>query len=104
MQSRKGFTLVELMIVVLILGALASMAIPRIMVGAGPAMINACKTNVGMMNRQIDLYYTNEGVWPSALIDVTKDPNYLPEGVPKCPLETAYNYDTTLHRIPEHSH
>jgi len=38
------------MIVVLILGALAAIAIPRIMGGAVAAKANGCKTNVDMIN------------------------------------------------------
>jgi len=103
MWSKKGFTLVELMIVVLILGALAAIAIPRVMGGAQAARISACNTNVDMLNSQIELYNANEGSWPAALTDVTNDPNYFPDGPPECPFGQAYNYNSD-NRVDEHSH
>ena len=103
MRSEKGFTLVELMIVVLILGALAAIAIPRIMGGAQTARISACSTNIDMLNSQIELYNANEGSWPGSLAAITTDPNYFPGGAPLCPLSTAYNYNAS-NRIDAHSH
>ncbi|MHC4105939.1 MAG: competence type IV pilus major pilin ComGC [Planctomycetota bacterium] len=104
MRNKKGFTLVELMIVVLILGALAAIAIPRIMGGAQTARISACGTNIDMLNSQIELYNANEGAWPAALTDVTGDPNYFPDGAPACPLGTGYNYNGTSNRVDAHVH
>jgi len=93
MRSEKGFTLVELMIVVLILGALAAIAIPRIMGGAQTARENACATNVDVLNSQIELYNANEGAWPGSLNDLISDPNanYFPDGLPTCPLGGTYS-------------
>ena len=104
MKCRKGFTLVELLIVVLILGALAAIAVPRIIGGAHSAKTNACKTNVDVINSQIELYYANEDVWPTVLTDVTTDDDYFPDGEPNCPFSTAYSYDGGKKRIAEHSH
>ena len=103
MRSEKGFTLVELMIVVLILGALAAIAIPRIMGGAQAARISACSTNIDMLNSQIELYNATEGDWPATLPDMTNDPNYFPDGAPICPLGTPYNYNAN-HRVDVHVH
>ncbi len=104
MRCEKGFTLVELLVVVLILGALAAIAIPRISQSAEAAKINACKTNVDLINSQIELYFANKAEWPKKLDDVLKDSEYFPDGPPECPLGTSYSYDSTTHRVAEHSH
>jgi general secretion pathway protein G len=104
MHSKRAFTLVELLVVVMILGALAAIAVPRMLSGATNAKINACKTNVEVLNTQIELYYANKGAWPTALTTVTTDPNYFPDGAPTCPVGTAYSYSTTTHRVAQHTH
>ncbi len=104
MTYKKGFTLVELLVVVLILGALAAIAVPRIIGGATNAKINACKTNVDLVNSQIEMYYATQGSWPSGLSDVTSDPNYFPDGEPNCPFGTAYILNGTTHRVSDHAH
>ncbi|UCG60176.1 MAG: prepilin-type N-terminal cleavage/methylation domain-containing protein [Phycisphaerales bacterium] len=103
MRLKKGFTLVELLVVVLILAALAAIAIPRISQSASSAKTNACSTNVDLVNSQIELYYANEGSWPATLADLTSDANYFPDGAPVCPWGTGYNYNSDK-RVDEHSH
>ena len=104
MKGRKGFTLVELVIVVLIIAALAAIAIPRIGNSATTAKQNACKTNVDVINTQIELYKANTGNWPAALTDITGSTDYFPDGPPACPYGTAYTLDATTHRVPVHGH
>ncbi len=114
MRRRGGFTLVELMIVVLILGALAAIAIPRIMGGAAVAKTNACRTNIDLLNSQLELFYANsdDGSYPGTLAVLTADPNYFPDGAPECPVlqgtypdalvssGDSYRVDDALHAHP----
>ena len=105
MGYRKGVTLIELLIVVIILGALAAIAIPRISQSAHNARANACATNVDLLNSQIEMYAADhDGSYPGTLAVVTADPNYFPDGAPACPFGTAYSYDTDTHRVTAHSH
>lgn len=103
-KNKRGFTLVELMVVVLILGALAFIAIPRIGQSSTRAKINACETNVDLLNSQIELYYATQGSWPSSLSTITSDANYFPDGEPVCPFGDPYVYSSTTHRVASHSH
>jgi prepilin-type N-terminal cleavage/methylation domain-containing protein len=103
MRGKKGFTLVELVIVVLIIAALAAIAIPRISASATTAKNNACATNVDVINTQIELYYANNGSWPT-LVAITGSTDYFPDGPPACPYSTAYSMDAGTHRVTAHSH
>ena len=104
MHGKKAFTLVELLVVVMILGALAAIAVPRMISGATNAKINACETNVDLINSQIELYYAQKATWPQRLQAVTQDPNSFPDGAPECPFGTAYQYNTATHRVSNHNH
>ena len=106
MRSKKGLTLIELLIVVIILGALAAIAIPRITTSATTAKQNACNTNVDTLNTAMEMYKMDHSstTYP-ALATVTADINYFPDGVPVCPFGTAYvlKGDGT-NRVQTHSH
>lgn len=105
MKAKKAFTLVELLIVVLILAALAAIAVPRIGASAANAKAKACLTNIDIINSQIELYTANTGSAPSALTDVTADTNYFPDGEPICPVtEAVYSLDATTGRVDTTDH
>jgi prepilin-type N-terminal cleavage/methylation domain-containing protein len=98
-KNRKGVTLVELLIVVLILAALSAIAIPRISQSATNARQNACDTNIDIMNSSIELYNAEEAAYPDNITDVTLDTDYFPDGAPECPLEGTYTMSATSHRV-----
>ena len=88
-RYRKGVTLVELLIVVLILAALAAVAVPRIIGGATAAKSNACSTNVDLINTAMELYYANNDSYETSA-NLFNDANYFPDGAVVCPFAVAY--------------
>ncbi len=95
--------LFALLIVLLVVGALLVILVPRMGQSAINANINGCKSNIDVINTQIELYKAETGLWPTALTDVTTDPNYFRDGEPTCPFGTPYTMGPN-HRIVEHSH
>ena len=89
MSKRKGVTLIELLIVVLILAALSAIAIPRISQSATNAKAKACETNIDVLNSSIELYNAEEGAYPSNLTTITGSTVYFPDGAPICPVTGA---------------
>jgi len=88
--------------VVLILGALAAIAIPRIGASAATAKQNACDTNVDIMNSQIELYKATTGSYPTLLTDITGDPNYFPDDAPVCKLSGTYTMNALYRTSCDH--
>ena len=108
-QPRKrswGFTLLELLIVVVILGILAAIVIPRFTVSAADAKKNSCAQNVANINTQVERWYFEKGSWPKVdLSDISADTTYFPTGIPKCPVnDSVYDTDATTHRVTGHAH
>ena len=105
-RSKEGFSLLELLIVVVILGILAAVIIPRFTVSATEAKKNACAQNVANINTQVERWYFEKGSWPAVtLAEISADPTFFPEGISTCPLGSgAYTLDATTHRVTGHSH
>lgn len=67
-NGSKGFTMIELMIVVAIIGILAAIALPRFADMMEKSREGSTKGNSGTMRSANAIYYgDNPGVWPSTL-------------------------------------
>jgi competence protein ComGC len=105
-KKREAYALVELLAIVMILAVvtLAAIVIPRMSRNSAAAKARTCQTNVGMMNTQIEVYYSENSSWPASLTDITKNSNYFTKGVPACPAGGAYLVDGTTHRVSCSAH
>ena len=75
---RKGFTMIELIFVIVILGVLASVAIPRLAATRDDAEVAKAATNLTTAVSDITAYYTAKGSFESgAQNDFTKITNAL---------------------------
>lgn len=69
-RSKAGFSLVELVIVIVILGIIAAIAIPRVTRGANAAGEAALRANLSILRAAIELYASEHGGYhPAALPD-----------------------------------
>lgn len=60
-----GFTLIELMVVIVILGVLAAIAVPRIMSKPDEARVKASQTEIAQILQALDLYRLDNYRYPS---------------------------------------
>ena len=73
-QAQRGFTLVEIMMVVIIIGVLAAMIVPKFAGRTEQAKIARAKSDIAAIGVALDLYemdtgrYPESSEWPSALV------------------------------------
>ncbi|RKY21481.1 MAG: hypothetical protein DRP62_07940 [Planctomycetota bacterium] len=89
MKAKSGFTLVEILIVVVILGILAAIVIPQFTDASTEAKEASLKTNLQAIRSQIQLYKIKEGSLPTT-IQAMVDDEYL-ERIPDNPFITGTN-------------
>ena len=104
-QLRRGFSLLEMLAVVVILGIIAALIVPRVGQSSENAKEKCCLHNRAEINITTEQYYIHNGVWPADdLSDVGADVDYFPDGLPTCPVSgQPYRLDPTTHRVVGHA-
>jgi general secretion pathway protein G len=65
MKKQSGFSLIEIMVVVVILGILASIVVPKIMSRPDEARVVKAKQDILAIQNALDLYKLDNGVYPT---------------------------------------
>ena len=73
LRNQSGFTLIEMLIVVILLGILATIIIPQVSVSTDDARLNTLSTNLTHLRSAIELYYyQHRNNYPGAAVPTTK--------------------------------
>lgn len=80
MKGLAAFTLIEILVVVVLVGIMAAVAVFTIDNPADEAQQAADVTNVRILQAQVEAYRAAEGAYPTALGDlISSDPPYVRE-------------------------
>ena len=102
---QKSFTLVELLLVVVILGVLAAIVLPKFSGVSGRSRVSAAQTQLSIFKTALDAFEVDMGYYPkgkSGLLDLIQQPRdaqnwhgpYLQsDSIPADPWGNAYTYE-----------
>ena len=63
--AQRGFTLIELMVVLVIIGVLAALIAPNIISRVGQAKVTAAQSDISTLMNQLKIYKLDNGRYPS---------------------------------------
>lgn len=98
MHKIKGFTMIELLIVIVILGLLASLVAPKFFSQLGTAERGIASAQMNAFETALDTYRLDLGSYPDNLEELRKsdkprwDGPYLPKAIPLDPWSNPYVY------------
>ncbi len=104
LKNQKGFTLVELIVVMVIIGLLASFVYVKFIGRVGESKLNAAKAQIEIFNQALELFRLDTGRYPTSeegLNALNDDPGienwagpYLKKAVPNDPWRRPYTYQS----------
>lgn len=103
---RSGFTLLELLVVIIVLGLLAGLVAPQIFGRVGEAKVTTARTQMALLGTALDSYRLDNGMYPTTeqgLAALREKPTrepiptnwkgpYLRKDIPLDPWDRPYQY------------
>lgn len=98
-RQERGFTLVEMLLVITIIGILAALVIPKMMGRSEQARQAAVRADISAIKTSLDSFEVDSGFYPNNLTDLTQQPRdsknwrgpYL-DKIPQDPWGSPYVY------------
>ncbi len=101
---RAGFTLIEMLLVLVILGTLAAIVVPKFAGRTEQARVTAAETQIATFETVLDAFEIDNGFYPkggNGLEDLVEEPSnatnwrgpYLSQDIPLDPWENEYIYE-----------
>lgn len=99
-RARRGFTLIELVVVILILAILAALIVPRIVGRTGDAKRAKAATDISTLRSLVNTYRADCDKYPETLQDLRAKPSdvdgwhgpYTDKEIPTDPWQNEYDY------------
>lgn len=100
MRHNTGFSLIELLVVLMILGLIAGLVVPNVLERGQDAKLKAAAAEVQRLSMAVDEYYLDNGRPPEELRDLLEKPSsasnwngpYIKETNLSDPWENPYQY------------
>ncbi len=102
MRTKRGFTMVELLVVIIIISVLVAIALPRYFAAIYSGRVVSCQSNFKIINTAVQAYFAGNKEWPTAVTDMLPPDHTTPvpttppglvggqlTEMPLCPFDTA---------------
>ena len=91
-DNQRGFTLVEIMVVVAIIGLLAAIAIPNLLNARKDVQATACQANLDKIKMAMETYLLKKRLSGDEEVSDEALAQMFEEGIPKCPGGGTYEF------------